>query len=148
METMYDKLGELLSETLTEGKVNKKYQKVSFDKGKSDENEEKDKSKEKIEETKKEKKENFFNRKDERKGEREGEREEKITHISPKIIRACHLLDITVSASKEDVKKAYKEKIKYYHPDKYEKNPVLRSVANKKTKMIVEAYDLLLKSFT
>ena len=44
-------------------------------------------------------------------------------------------------------KKVYKEKLKYFHPDKYDKNPVLKKVATNKTRMIVEAYELLMKSF-
>ena len=38
--------------------------------------------------------------------------------ITPEIERACRLLDITTSANSNDVKKAYKEKLKYFHPDK------------------------------
>ena len=67
--------------------------------------------------------------------------------ITPEIERACRLLDITTSANSNDVKKAYKEKLKYFHPDKYDKNPVLKKVATNNTRMIVEAYELLIKSF-
>ena len=67
--------------------------------------------------------------------------------ITPEVERACRLLDITASANQDDVKKAYKEKLKYFHPDKYDKNPVLKKVATNKTRMIVEAYELLMKSF-
>ncbi|MBQ2081594.1 MAG: DnaJ domain-containing protein, partial [Treponema sp.] len=53
------------------------------------------------------------------------------------------LLGIETSATPDDVKKAYKEKIKYYHPDKYNDNPVLQKVATDKTRQVVESYKLL-----
>ena len=62
-------------------------------------------------------------------------------------MRALRLLDLTDSATLEDVKRAYKEKLKYFHPDKYDKNEVLKTVATKKTRMIVDAYELLCKHF-
>lgn len=64
-------------------------------------------------------------------------------HITPEISKAFRLLDITPSANLEDLKKAYKEKIKYYHPDKFQNNPVMEKVATDKTRQVVEAYALL-----
>ncbi len=65
-------------------------------------------------------------------------------HITPEISKAFRLLDITPSANLEDLKKAYKEKIKYYHPDKFQNNPVMEKVATDKTRQVVEAYALLI----
>jgi DnaJ-domain-containing protein 1 len=64
--------------------------------------------------------------------------------ITPEIERCYRLLDITVSASLEDIKKAYKEKLKYYHPDRHADNPVLLKVATDKTRQVVEAYKMLI----
>ena len=63
--------------------------------------------------------------------------------ITPEIERCYRLLDITVSASLDDIKKAYKEKLKYYHPDRHADNPVLLKVATDKTRQVVEAYKTL-----
>ncbi|MBP5175626.1 MAG: DnaJ domain-containing protein [Treponema sp.] len=63
--------------------------------------------------------------------------------LTPELERAYRLLGIETSANADDVKKAYKEKIKYYHPDKYNENPVLQKVATDKTRQIVEAYKQL-----
>lgn len=54
-------------------------------------------------------------------------------------------LGISKDASKEDIKKAYRELVKKYHPDQYGDNP-LRSLAEEKMKEINEAYDYLLKN--
>ena len=63
--------------------------------------------------------------------------------VTPEIERAYRLLGIETSATPDDVKKAYKEKIKYYHPDKYNDNAVLQKVATDKTRQVVEAYKLI-----
>lgn len=63
--------------------------------------------------------------------------------LTPELERAYRLLGIETSATPDDVKKAYKEKIKYYHPDKYNENPVLQKVATDKTRQVVESYKLL-----
>src|SRR5574344_2159727 len=63
--------------------------------------------------------------------------------ITPEIERCYRLLGITVSATLEDIKKAYKEKLKYYHPDRHADNPVLLKVATDKTRQVVEAYKML-----
>lgn len=55
------------------------------------------------------------------------------------------VLGVSKGASKEDIKKAYRELVKKYHPDQYGDNP-LRSLAEEKMKEINEAYDYLLKN--
>lgn len=65
--------------------------------------------------------------------------------ITPEIERAFHLLDISFSANLDDARKAYKDKIKYFHPDKYEDNAVLKKVATDKTRQVVDAYNIVVK---
>lgn len=142
METMYDKLGDLLNETLKSGQVKFKkkikypQKEIPHEEKKSEENFSKEnvsKNKTKTEQKKQ--------------AEPLNNKVSYLKKITPEIERACRLLDITTSANSNDVKKAYKEKLKYFHPDKYDKNPVLKKVATNKTRMIVEAYELLMKSF-
>ncbi|MDO5772773.1 MAG: DnaJ domain-containing protein [Spirochaetales bacterium] len=142
METMYDKLGDLLNETLKSGQVKFK-KKIKY-------------SEEEIPHEEKKSEKNFTKEnvsKNKTKTEQKKQTEllnnkfSYLKKITPEIERACRLLDITASANSNDVKKAYKEKLKYFHPDKYDKNPVLKKVATNKTRMIVEAYELLMNSF-
>ena len=56
--------------------------------------------------------------------------------LTPELERAYRMLDISVSADSEDLKKAYKEKLKYYHPDRHQNNEILKRVATNKTKKI------------
>ena len=65
--------------------------------------------------------------------------------ITPELRNAYRLLDLTFSANEADVKKHYREKLKYYHPDYQKENPVLKKVATKKTEHVVEAYLLIMK---
>lgn len=62
---------------------------------------------------------------------------------TPQIEQAYRLLGLAPTATAEDVKRAYKEKLMYYHPDHYADNPVLQKVAGTKTQQVVEAYRLL-----
>lgn len=141
METMYDRLGDLLNETLKSGQV--KFKK------KTEHNKKEIPKKEKAAEESFSR--NIHKNKDKagqkKSAEFKGTENIPLKKITPEIERAFRLLDITASANSSDVKKAYKEKLKYFHPDKYDKNPVLKKIATNKTRMIVEAYNLLMKSF-
>lgn len=55
------------------------------------------------------------------------------------------VLEIKEGASKEEIKKAYKEMVKKYHPDQYGNNP-LRDLAEEKLREINEAYDYLMNN--
>lgn len=68
-----------------------------------------------------------------------------VKKITPELARAYRLLGITFSATTEDVKKAYKEKIKYYHPDHHTVNAVMQKIATDKTRQVVEAFTLIMK---
>ncbi|MBO4404788.1 MAG: DnaJ domain-containing protein, partial [Treponema sp.] len=64
--------------------------------------------------------------------------------ITLKTESAFKLLGITFSATADDAKKAYKEKLKLFHPDHYDSNKVMQQIASKKTHQIVEAYRTVL----
>lgn len=55
------------------------------------------------------------------------------------------VLEIREGSSKEEIKKAYRELAKKYHPDQYGSNP-LRDLAEEKMREINEAYDYLMKN--
>ena len=54
------------------------------------------------------------------------------------------VLGVTSSASDEEIKKAYRELARKYHPDNYQNNP-LADLAEEKMKAINEAYDQIQK---
>jgi molecular chaperone DnaJ len=55
------------------------------------------------------------------------------------------VLGINEGASEDEIKKAYRELVKKYHPDQYRDNP-LEKLAEEKLREINEAYDYLMKS--
>jgi curved DNA-binding protein CbpA len=57
------------------------------------------------------------------------------------------VLGVSASASDDEVKRAYRELVKKYHPDNYANNP-LADLAEAKMKEINEAYDAIVKSRT
>ena len=167
MATMYDRLGDLLNETLEMGEV--KFVRVPLpEEDDVVEENEKDSSfaEEKAEEIINRIKADRLNRLREQEMEYQMHPEATIYHfgdadniyttpytpkrsfvykkISPEVERSCRLLDVRTDSSIEDVKTAYKDKLKYYHPDHYEGNAVLQKVASDKTKQIVEAYKILM----
>lgn len=54
------------------------------------------------------------------------------------------VLGVSETATPEEIRQAYLELVKKYHPDKYTDNP-LKELANEKLKEINEAYDTLTK---
>ena len=55
------------------------------------------------------------------------------------------VLGVSRNASDEEIKKAYRELIRKYHPDSYEGNP-LADLAEEKFREVQEAYDNIMKS--
>lgn len=163
MATMYKKLGELLSESLEKGEVLQFTKEDAFseekfdifsDMSSSEEEKSSEKKKSSAQNDSSSEKLNSSFQKSQSQGKRSrtqndfsSAKEKKgIVYkvLPPEVERAYRLLDITVSASVEDIKKAYKEKLKYYHPDRHQNNEVLQKVATNKTKQIVEAFNILM----
>lgn len=52
------------------------------------------------------------------------------------------------TASRDDARKAYHEKLKYYHPDRHGNNPVLQKVTREKTRSVIAAWETLERFFS
>ena len=57
------------------------------------------------------------------------------------------VLGVSEDADEETIKKAYRELVKKYHPDKYVNNP-LADLAGEKIKEINKAYDMIMNKHT
>ena len=159
MPSMFDKLGDLLNETLEAGYV--KYVRVE-----DDESEEKTSFNESRADSEKREQGSAFNsektgtdgtgktgsdgtgktgrdRVEPRGYDRVEPRTRRYKKITPQIQAAFRFLGITVSASLEDAKKAYKEKLMYYHPDRNNKSEVMKKVATQKTKQVIDSYRIV-----
>lgn len=55
------------------------------------------------------------------------------------------VIGVKEGASKEEIKKAYREQAKKYHPDQYSNNP-LKDLAEEKMRELNEAYDFLMNN--
>ena len=144
METMYDRLGDLLNETLEAGHV--RFVKPPVE-NKEDENSKPQKSKDTgtIEKEKHER--NFSTERRKNPGHKKMASAEPVPFLkklTPEIMRAYRNLGITVSATKDEVKKAYKERLKYFHPDKHTGNAILEKIATDKTRQVVESFELIM----
>ena len=167
-ETMYDRLGDLLSKTLETGFVKTAAPGKKVKDGARKKNTEQKLRSAAEQNQTATRRENTANRRENTANRRENtanRRENTATHentsthenrqsfvyhsavkkITPELARAYRLLGITFSATTEDVKKAYKEKIKYYHPDRHTVNAVMQKIATDKTRQVVEAFTLIMK---
>lgn len=161
-ETMYDRLGDLLSKTLETGFVKTAAPSKKVKDGARKKNTEQKLRSAAEQNQTATRRENTANRRENTATRRENtskRRENTSTHenrqsfvyhsavkkITPELARAYRLLGITFSATTEDVKKAYKEKIKYYHPDRHTVNAVMQKIATDKTRQVVEAFTLIMK---
>lgn len=160
-ETMYDRLGDLLSKTLETGFVKTAAPGKKVKDGARKKNTEQKLRSAAEQNQTATRRENTANRRENTAIHRENTatHENTSTHenrqsfvyhsavkkITPELARAYRLLGITFSATTEDVKKAYKEKIKYYHPDRHTVNAVMQKIATDKTRQVVEAFTLIMK---
>src|SRR5688500_16394353 len=56
------------------------------------------------------------------------------------------LLDLSPTASDEEVKQAHRDLMKVWHPDRFGRDPALRLKAEEKLKAINEAYEAIIVS--
>lgn len=179
METMYDRLGDLLNETLEAGEI--KFVKVEVEqKPENPQNEsssalnkenigqtETQEEKPKEGKAQSEPKENAKSKRNDRPEYHRPENTGTIYHaddlggkshaeaykprsfiykkITPELEKAYKLLDVPFNSTLEDLKKAYKDKLKYYHPDRHADNETLQKIATDKTRQVVESYNLIVK---
>lgn len=62
-----------------------------------------------------------------------------------KLNNPYEVLGIKEGASEDEIKRAYREQVKKYHPDQYQDNP-LSKLAEEKLREVNEAYDYLMKN--
>ncbi len=72
---------------------------------------------------------------------------EKKSRQDPELRRNLEALDLNLGAKPEQIRKAYLEAVKKYHPDRFlNRPPELMRVAEEKTKQINTAYSILKKA--
>ena len=171
-ESMYDRLGDLLSETLDAGKVKfvkveKSYvpprdeevsdkaseffkpqnesDPVSF---KANRESEKNASEQKVKQrAEKEKAEKSSY---ETYGEYAAKKESATIYknyeyvsVPPEVEKALALFSLNINSNHDELKKAYKEKLKAFHPDMHSGTAAGKRIAEEKTRQVVEAYRVL-----
>ena len=143
---MYDRLGDMLSDALESGNffAEEKNQKEKTQEEKSRKEAETSQSPDR------EKSANQFHDREESAGQTK--KTEKISGRRPKKLSpaeqsALKTLGLDENASLEEAKKAYREKLKYYHPDRHGDNPVLQKVAREKTRLVLESWEILSSFF-
>ena len=60
------------------------------------------------------------------------------------IKKACETLGVKAGADENEIRSAYRKKLKLFHPDSNTENETVQRVAHKKTEEIVEAYKAIL----
>jgi DnaJ-like protein len=56
------------------------------------------------------------------------------------LVRACALLEVTPSATRREVKRAYRKLVRRWHPDRFANDPRAQAEATARLQMITEAY--------
>lgn len=121
-ESMYDKLGELLSGALDSGFIPQ-------NEVKTDKNQEQNS--------------NPAENSDEQKsGQSEQKDYEIIKPLPENVKNALDQIKIPENATFDEAKKIYREKLKYYHPDTKNDNPVLQKVAKEKTEALLSNWKI------
>ena len=143
---MYDRLGDMLSDALESGNF------FAEEKNQKEKTQE-EKSRKEAETTQSPDREKSANQSHDRE-ESAGQtkKTEKISGRRPKKLSpaeqsALKTLGLDENASLEEAKKAYREKLKYYHPDRHGDNPVLQKVAREKTRLVLESWEILSSFF-
>lgn len=115
--SMYDKLGDLLSDALDSGFIPPKEEKKKEDKKEERETKLQD---DKIKEEK-----------------------TKLRPLPGNVKAAFNKAQIPESSTFDEARKIYREKLMYYHPDRRNENPVLQKVAKEKTEILLENWKII-----
>lgn len=170
-ESMYDKLGDLLSDTLDSGIIfsepeHSPESEYSTDRKaateKKSEESTKEKSRKEPENQPQEKSEkqksnippNNKARKERKKvkidssffraeNHHTGHTILKFSALPENVIQAFNFFKIPNDSTYEETKKTYREKLMYFHPDKWGDNTVLQKIAKEKTEQIIQFWKIL-----
>jgi curved DNA-binding protein CbpA len=63
--------------------------------------------------------------------------------MTKQILWCYQILELEPEASEEEARRAYRELVKVWHPDRFPHDPVLQKRANEKLKQLNEAYELV-----
>lgn len=129
-DSMYDKLGELLSEALESG--NFFYEKQSSAQNTQQKSYEKEKIIDSVQEEKKNPHENKI----------------LLKNAGTKIQKAAEIIGITDEMSLEDAKKQFRKKLMRFHPDKNADNETMRKITKEKTEQILSNWKILEEWFS
>lgn len=134
-DSMYDKLGELLSEALESG--NFFYEKQSS----AQNTQQKSYEKEKIIDSVQEKKKNPHEK---------SPHKNKILlkNAGTEIQKAAEIIGITDEMSLEDAKKQFRKKLMRFHPDKNADNETMRKITKEKTEQILSNWKIFEEWFS
>ena len=122
--TMFDKLGDLLSEALEKGELPKSGE---FSQAENIEGIFSDF--------------NFIQRK---RNQPSPPPQNSVKKTIPKEVKSAFaFIGLSEEADYESAKKIYREKLMYYHPDRRNDNPVLQKVAKEKTAMLLKNWKIL-----
>ena len=133
MQTMFDKLGDLLSDALEKGEIPKQEFSKSG-KGFQDE---------KLESTFSDFA--FISRNTNQSPHKEKPQEPKKPEIPESVRLAMAFISIPEDSDFDSAKKIYREKLMYYHPDRRNDNSVLQKVAKEKTARLLREWKTLEK---
>lgn len=138
-DSMYDKLGELLSEALESG--------IFFTQ--NQENQNKD-FKEKLNDNKTNKKDSFdtkdvrdssFNCNPDKKNTLQNQK--RIKYANLKVQKACAIVGIQDGMTFEEAKKVFRKKLLRFHPDKNADNEIMYKITKQKTEELLTAWKLI-----
>lgn len=77
----------------------------------------------------------------------EGTIQTEMKPVPPEVIAAFKLLGVDPLSSPEECLKAYRSKLKRYHPDNNSDNPIVQKVAAQKTRELIKTYKIIRQWF-
>jgi len=145
-DSMYDRLGDMLSDALESGNF------FAEEKNQKEKTQEEKSRKEGETSQSPDREKSADQSHDREKSAGQTKKTEKTSGRRPKKLSpaeqsALKTLGLDENASLEEAKKAYREKLKYYHPDRHGDNPVLQKVAREKTRLVLESWEILSSFF-